>query len=158
MMRVRSVETIVVRTALDPVVVDPQPVGQDVEDVFRLTRDEKGNRIYTKVGEKNVREYIESFKNGCALSAILSRISLMPTRDKVSYLQQNEGVSADMSAMPTDGTAAFIQLQKYANEYPQVFERIAKGEDISTILADVFKQDAEPPKTPEPTEPKEGES
>lgn len=135
----------VIRAPYDPVVVDPAPFGESVEGEFRLVRDEKGNCIYKKVGEKNVSDYIGSFANGCALSSILDRIQLMPTSDKIRYLQQdNSGVGADLSSMPKDGTEAFIMVQKLGRQYPQIFERVAKGESLDAVLADVFKPKAEP--------------
>lgn len=141
------------RRPYDPVVCDPHPHGDEVESEYRLSRDEKGNCIYKKVGEKNIQEYIGSFANGCALSAILDRISLMPVSDKVRYLQQeSDGVGADLSHMPTDGTEAFIMVQKLGRQYPQIFERVAKGESLDTVLSDVFKPKSdEPAPTPEPT-------
>lgn len=141
------------RRPYDPVVCDPHPYGDEVEAEFRLSRDEKGNCIYKKVGEKNVQEYIGSFANGCALSAILDRISLMPVNDKIRYLQQEtEGVGADLSSMPTDGTEAFIMVKKLGRQYPQIFERVAKGESFDTVLNDIFKPTAAPTEpTPEPT-------
>lgn len=140
-----------VRKPYDPVVCDPKPAGDIIEPVYRLRRDENGNCIYVKVGEKNIDEYIASFKNGCALSSILDRINLMPVNDKIRYLQQTDaGFSADMSNMPTDGTEAFIMVQKLGRQYPQIFERVAKGETLDTVLSDIFK-----PKAVESTAPAE---
>lgn len=128
------------RRPYDPVVCDPHPHGEAVEGEYRLSRDAKGNCIYTKVGDRDISEYIGSFKNGCALSAILDRISLMPVNDKIRYLQQEtDGVGADLSNMPTDGTEAFIMVKKLGCQYPQIFERVAKGESFDTVLSDVFK-------------------
>lgn len=142
-MTLARVAVTTVRKPYDPTVVNAAPVGSVVEDDIRLSRDEKGNCIYRKVGEVNVSEYVESFKNGCTLSAILDRIKCMPLRDKVAYLQQTEnGVSADMTHMPTDGSDAFLMLQKYAKEYPEVFERISKGEDYAKVFASVFGKTA----------------
>lgn len=132
-----------VRKPYDPTVVEGVAFGSDVEDDIRLSRDEKGNCIYRKVGEVNVSEYVESFKNGCSLAAILDRIKFLPLRDKVAYLQQTEnGVSADISHMPTDGSDAFLMLQNYSKEYPEVFERISKGEDFTKVLTSVFGKSA----------------
>lgn len=129
-----------IRRPYDPVVCDPQPRGDVVEGEYRLSRDEKGNCIYKKVGERNVSDYIGSFKNGCSLASILDRIALMPVNDKFNYLQQDtSGVSADLSSMPTDGTEAFILVQKLGRQYPQIFERVAKGEALESVLSDVFK-------------------
>ena len=134
-----------VRRPYDPVVCDPHPHGDVVEDEFRLSRDEKGNCIYTKVGDRDISEYIGSFKNGCALSAILDRISLMPVNDKIRYLQQEtDGVGADLSSMPKDGTEAFIMVKTLGRQYPQIFERVAKGESLDTVLNDIFKPTATP--------------
>lgn len=148
-----STKITTIRKPYDPVVIDPTPAGDVVEAEFRLVRDEKGNCIYKKVGERNIDEYIGSFKNGCALSSILERINLMPVHDKVSYLQQTDGgFSADLSTMPTDGTEAFIMVKKLGAQYPQIFERVAKGESLDAVLSDIFKAKTSPAEpSPEPT-------
>ena len=142
--------TIKVRKPYDPVVCDPHPHGDEIESEYRLSRDANGNCNYTKVGERDVSEYIGSFKNGCALSSILDRISLMPVNDKIRYLQQVEnGVGADLSSMPKDGTEAFILVKKLGAKYPNIFERVAKGESLDAVLNDIFKLSAEPVQTSE---------
>lgn len=153
MLTLNVTEITTVRRPYDPIVCDPHPHGEDVEGEYRLSRDEKGNCVYTKVGERDISEYIGSFKNGCALSSILDRISLMPVNDKVRYLQQGtDGVGADLSNMPTDGTEAFIMVKKLGRQYPQIFERVANGESLDTVLNDIFKLTAEPSEpTAEPT-------
>lgn len=141
------------RGPYDPVVCDPHPHGEAVEGEYRLSRDAKGNCVYTKVGDRDISEYIGSFQHGCALSSILERINLMPVHDKIQYLQQTEnGFGADLSNMPTDGTEAFIMVQKLGRQYPQIFERVANGESLDAVLTDIFKPKTDTPEpTPEPT-------
>lgn len=113
--------------------------GVVVEDVYRLKRDENMNSIYVKVGEENITEYINSFANGCSLKAILDRIQLMPVHDKIRYLNQTEeGLSADMTAMPTDGTEAQIMLMKLKREHPEIVQRMNAGETFEKVITDLF--------------------
>lgn len=131
---------IIVRKPFEPFEVNTAPFGQAFEDEVRLKRDENGNCVYVKVGERNVSEFVNSYRNGCSLQAILERIQFMPVQDKVNYLQQDtSGVSADMSAMPTDGTEAFIMVKKLSAAHPQIFERVANGEKLDAVLGDIFK-------------------
>lgn len=123
----------------DPVICSKAPHGSDVEPQFRLRRDENGNSVYIQVGETNIREYVGSFEVGASLASMLDRCSLMPTRDKIAYLQQNsEGFSVDMTVMPTDGTAAQIMYKQILNTYPDIGRRILAGESFDKILAELF--------------------
>lgn len=125
-----------VRKPFDPVEVVPQEVGELVEKEYRLIRDSHMNCEYIEIGERNVRDYIESFKNGCSLKAILDRCSLMPTREKVAYVNQTEnGLSADLSSMPTDGTAAQILIMKLKKRFPDFAQRIKNGESFESLVA-----------------------
>lgn len=142
-MSLRYVGERIVRDHFSPVDVESaiHPHGDDIEKQYRLKRDENMNAIYVEVpgGDVDLNEYINSFKNGCSLKAILDRCSLMPAREKIAYLQQTEqGYSADMSAMPKDGTEAQIMLAKLKAEHPDIVERIKKGETFDKILADMI--------------------
>lgn len=112
------------------------------ESVYRKKYDQNGNAYYVELDKPmQVNEYIESFKNGCSLISLLQRCELMPVHDKVSYLQQREsGVSADISNMPTDGTSAFIMLQQFKKDYPDIYQRVNKGESLDSILASFAKK------------------
>lgn len=133
----------------DLVICPKAPHGCDVEVQYRLRRDENGNSVYTQVGETNIREYVGSFEIGASLASMLDRCSLMPTRDKIAYLQQNsEGLSVDMTAMPTDGTAAQIMYKQILNTHPDIGRRILAGESFDKLLAELF------PKAAEGTDPK----
>lgn len=129
----------VVRKPYDPVAVRPHVIGSVVEKQYRLTRDLKGNCVYTEVGEINIQKEIDSYRDGCSLEAQLQRMQFVPTREKIQMLQQREdGVSADMSSIPTDGTAARIMIDHLKSTYPKIFERISAGENPNQVLADVF--------------------
>lgn len=124
---------------IDPDTIVRAPV---IEDEIRLKRDENMNCIYSKVGEKNVNEYINSFANGCSLKAILDRCQLMPIHDKVRYLQQTEsGVSADLTNLPKDATEAFIMLRDLKEKHPDVLDRFAKGESFDSIIKSFLPTD-----------------
>lgn len=110
-----------------------------VEEQFRLTRDNNGNCIYRKVGEVDISEYVNSFRNTSALDSVLSRIQFLPIREKISSLNMvNDGVSADTSILPKDGTEAFIILKKYEKEIPLIKERMDKGESFEAIITSMF--------------------
>lgn len=132
----------VVKTSI---VVSPAPKCCPTEPVYRKKYDQKGNAYYEELDKPmKVNEYIESFKNGCSLTSLLQRCELMPVHDKVSYLQQREsGVSADISNMPIDGTSAFIMLQKFKNDFPDIYQRVNKGESLDSILTSFVKKPSE---------------
>lgn len=122
--------------------VPSAPKCSPVEPVYRKKYDQNGNAYFVELDKPlNVNEYVESFKNGCSLISLLQRCELMPVHDKVSYLQQREcGVSADITNMPTDGTSAFIMLQQFKKDYPDIYQRVNKGESLDSILASFAKK------------------
>lgn len=149
--------SIAIRKPYDPVVRCPAVPGSAVEDEIRLKRDADGNCVYTKVGEKNVKEYISSFAAGCSLQSMLDRCNLMPVSEKIAYFNQTEdGFSADLTHMPTDGTAAQIMLSKVKAKYPDFAQRLKNGESFEKILEDIFPSKKEDSPIENTTE-KEGE-
>lgn len=113
--------------------------GSVVETSYRLSRDGNGNSIYTSVGEQNIKEYINSFKNGCSLQAMLERIQYMPVHEKIAYMNQTEdGYSADLTYMPSDGTEAFIMLEKLKREHPDLVKSINEGATFDEALKAVY--------------------
>lgn len=117
----------------------PAPIGESVEITYRLKRDKHGNSIYEAVGEQNIQEYINSFKNGCSLKAILERTQYMPVREKVGYLQQTDnGFSADVASMPKDGTEAYIMLNRLKKEHPELVKRIGEGMSFDQAMKAVY--------------------
>lgn len=113
--------------------------GTAVETSYRLRRDENGNSIYTAVGEQNIKEYINSFKNGCSLQAMLERTQYMPLHEKIAYMQQTEdGYSADLTHIPTDGTEAYIMLDKLKREHPELVKRMGEGATFDEALKAVY--------------------
>lgn len=136
----------------DPVEIPSCVAGDTVEKEYRLIRDSHGNCEYVEVGEKNVQEYINSFKNGCSLKAILDRCQLLPVHDKIAYLQQREqGYSADLSNLPKDGTEAQIMISKVKSLCPDFAKRMKDGETFEKILSELL------PKAPEPVTNNESE-
>lgn len=130
----------------DPVEVSAVPFGEDEEKEYRLVRDSHGNCEYVEIGKKNISEYVESFKNGCSLKAILDRCSLMPIRDKIGYLNQTEqGVSADMSMMPKDGTEAQIMIQRVKQYCPDFAKRLKNGETFEKLLLELLPNGSDSP-------------
>lgn len=138
---------VTVLSALDPVAIKfPAKESNGKEKQYRLTRDLKQNAIYTEVGELDVNEYVNSFEAGCSLQSILERVALLPARDKIAYLQQsNGGVSADLTSIPKDGTAAFILLNRVRDEHPDIYARFAAGESFETILKSILPNEEAAP-------------
>lgn len=141
------VVSVTVRKPFDPVEIPTAKRGEVIEPEYRLKRDDNMNCHYVKVGERNVVEYIQSFKNGTALSSILERIKFMPLHEKVAQLTQQQTLSADLSNMPTDGTEAFILFQKEAKKHPEFFKRFQAGESFDSLVKEFFVKTAQPVKT-----------
>lgn len=150
----------VVRKPYDPVETVPSEVGEVVEKEFRLVRDSNGNCSYIEVGERNISDYIASFANGCSLKSILDRCSLMPARDKIAYMNQREdGLGADLSAMPKDGTEAQIMIRKVKNLCPDYAERLRNGESFESLINQLLPhQEAAAPESTKEANVKEGEN
>lgn len=124
-----------IRKFLDPVVVTPHPASKVVEEKYILKRDVNGTVTYKKTTEVDINQYINSFRNGCELSSILTRCALMPIRDKISYLNQvNSGYEADLSAIPTDLTDAIVRANELKQSNPEIFNRLNAGESITDII------------------------
>lgn len=127
------------RKAFDHDSIKCHVIGSDIKEEIRMTRDTNGNCIYKKVGESKISENVNSYKNSAALTSILQRIQLMPVRDKISYLNQTEnGISADVSRLPKDGTEAFIILSKYQHILPSIAKRMYAGESLNDILKSIY--------------------
>lgn len=129
-------DPIIVRKKYDRITVVCHPHGDDEEEQFRLKRDENYNSVYQKLPEKkNIRDYVNSFRTGCSLKAILDRCNLMPVHDKINYVNQTpDGFSADLSAMPKDGVEAQMMLIKLKTDHPDIVERFSCGESFDSIL------------------------
>lgn len=124
-----------IRKFLDPVVVTPHPASKVVEEKYILKRDVNGTVTYKKTTEVDINQYINSFRNGCELSSILTRCALMPIRDKIAYLNQtNSGYEADLSAIPTDLTDAIVRANVLKQSNPDLFNRLNAGESITDII------------------------
>lgn len=129
-------ENVKILSGLDATVVYfPRKTCNGIQKQYRLTRDENDNCIYKECGEVNLKEFINSFEAGCTLKSILERCSLLPIYDKVRYLQQSaDGVSADMTSIPKDGTEAFIMLNKIKESHPEIYNRFSAGESFESII------------------------
>lgn len=113
--------------------------GTDITPVIRKRYDKNGNPYFEKIGEINVQEDINSYRNGCSLSAILERCKFMPLADKIQYLVQRPDVTGgDMVDLPKDLTEAFILIKKSKENNPEVFKRVVNGESLETVFKDLF--------------------
>lgn len=107
------------------------------EPIYRKRYDINGNAVYVEEPDPlNVQEFISSFRNGCSLKSVLDRCSLMPTAEKIAYLQQNnQSIGCDLTAFPKDGTEALILLNDMAKKYPGFY---AKVKELNSFT-DAFK-------------------
>ena len=132
-------KTHIVRRPYDDVCLTVHPFGESEEMDYRLVRDSHGNCEYVEIGKRNISDYVESFKNGCSLKAILDRCQLMPVRDKIAYLNQTEqSMSADLSCMPKDGTEAQIMIQKVKAICPDFAKRLRNGESFEKLIVELL--------------------
>lgn len=139
-------EVRIIRRCLDRVI--PVRVADKVlpaiEGEYRLKRDSNGNCVYEHVGDRDVRAYIESFATGCSLKSILDRCALLPVHDKIQYLNQTEqSVSADLTSIPKDGTAAQILLMDLKRNHPDLVDKINSGMSFDEAFNAVFVKNAE---------------
>lgn len=147
--------SVVIRKCFDDVPRTIHPRSVDVEKDFRLRRDIDGNCFYVEVGERNIREYINSFEAGCSLTAILERCNLMPVRDKIAYLQQKEsGFAVDFSGLPSDLTDAFIAGKKLSQDNPEIIKMLNDGLSFSQILTTILKPSEAEKVVPKPVDDK----
>lgn len=79
----------------DPPEVLPNNAGNELEPVFELRVNDKGEQELVKVGETNVREKIQQYKDECDIGQILARATIDPT-----ILNQRECFYADVTEMP----------------------------------------------------------
>lgn len=129
-----------IRKCFDPVVVTPHPASKSVEDKFILKRDVNGTVTYQKTAEVDINQYVNSFRNGCELSSILTRCALMPNRDKEAYLNQcMSGFEIDCTTVPTDLTDAIIKANELKKSNPDIFNRLNTGESITDIINSLSK-------------------
>lgn len=127
----------VIRKWNDPVTLRPNVVNP-IEKQFRVEEDKNGNAIYTEVkgGDRNVSEYVNSFKDGASLESMLDRISLLPTHEKIAYLNQvSNGLTGDTRVIPKDGTEAFMALKRAKTLLPNFDEYIRAGKSFNEIVS-----------------------
>ena len=119
----------------DRVVIKPHNVGNSIEEKYHLERDRNGNSIYIKYDELDVRSFIQSFTAGCSLRDLLERCSLMPSYETLRHVNQvDDGISMDLSVLPKDATEAFIMLKKVSKDFPDVLDRVSKGETLESVF------------------------
>lgn len=144
------------RKAFDPVkpLHDFSPSSM-IEDDIRLKRDENGNCVYVKVGEKDMQSYINSFAAGCSLIAMLEKCSFMPISEKIRYFSQKpDSVSFDTTILPKDGIEAFNVYKRYEHIVPDFTKRMRSGESFKSIMKS-YQDSVKKQKAPKPVEEKE---
>lgn len=132
---INSSKPYIVISSRDRIAIPFAPSCVTVIDDVRKRYDSNGNAFFESHGKIDIIEYINSFDVGCTLEALLSRCALLPLNNKIQMVNQNpDGVSADLSNMPTDGTSAFLMLNDLKKNYPHIIERFSRGESFNDII------------------------
>lgn len=114
---------------------------ESIQDLYRKEY-KNGHTVYTKYGERNLREFVNSFRDGCSLKAILERNSLCAPHAMIQSVQNVQpGVSADISGMPKDGTAAYMMLANINQSYPGLLKDIHAGVSVDNVVKKYFAND-----------------
>lgn len=131
----------IIRKCFDPVCVSFQSRSSDFESKYRK-KDVDGNSVYFKYDEFKVSEYVGSFEKGCSLESLLTRCSLMSSRDIFTSMQQmKDGFEVDLSKAPKDLTEAILSMQTIQREHPELIQRMKAGENINDIIKSMLKTD-----------------
>lgn len=119
--------------------------SSDVETLYRKEYDKNGNAVYVVCGEQSTSEYINSFNKGATLQSVLERCSLLPTEEKLRYLQQVDvvGGNVDMRFMPKDGTEANIMISEMNRKYPDLVTQIRSGKSFEDVILSIFSKPTE---------------
>ena len=130
-----------IRLYCDKVCPTAQPRGSCVIESVSLHRDADGTVTYKHdiASDTNLSDYINSFEAGASLKSMLQRCAFMPTREKIMMFQQQEqGLSADLSNMPTDFTSAYLHMKKVSKEHPEFVKSVQSGASFADALKHFF--------------------
>lgn len=93
------------------------PSGRGIVDKMSVVRADSGGSLLEKVGESNLHDYIQSFREEVDLKKIIERCMIS---GDVSMLQRVQGVYLDVTGMPADTRTAHDIL----NHSRQVYESL----------------------------------
>ena len=128
-----------IRKSFDPVVPIAHKKSNIVLPEIRKKLDESGNSVYVKVGEVNIKEYVNSYAAGCSLKSMLERCSLMPINTVVQTVNTAQPTgSGDLVGMPTDYTEAVVNTMDLIQNNPAIAKAVASGFDFKTIMSLAF--------------------
>ena len=94
----------------------PNNPGNEIEPVFEIKVNDKGEQELVKVGETNNREKIQQYKDECDIGQILARAAIDPT-----VLQQREVFYADVTEMPkslAEAQSMIVSIRKEFDKMP----------------------------------------
>lgn len=127
-------KTRVIRSVTDSLVFRPQVVNRH-EDVVRVKFHPDGRSYFYEVEcTKDIKAYINSFKNGASLESMLERISLLPVNERIKYLNQHSGgLTGDITFLPKDGTEAYLCMKRAKSLLPD-FDDLVKNHSFNELI------------------------
>lgn len=128
-----------IRKCFEPTVRHCHPKGDSVIGDFRKRYDEKGNSIYVRVGDIDIPEFVNSFAAGASLQCMLERYKLLPPRELLACINNQQGISADLSDLPSDFTEAVIRANDFAISHPELSARVRAGESFENIVKSILE-------------------
>lgn len=99
--------------------IEPTPEGNEMEPVYELKTDDKGNQNLVKTGETNIREKMQQYKDECDVKQILARAVVDP-----NALNQRQGFYADVTEMPK----SLGEAQQMINDIKTEFNKLPPEE------------------------------
>ena len=100
--------------------------GNEMEPVYELRVDDKGCKELVQVGETNVREKIQEFKDETDIKQILARATVDPT-----VLHQREVFYADVTSMPHSLAEAQQMIYDIKKDFEKMSPEIKEKFDYS---------------------------
>lgn len=97
------------RTPVDEPVTTVTPAGEEVEEVWAMKLDEKGNEVFYIEGKTNVYEKIQAYLEETKIENILQRC--IDTND-ISILNKVKGQYMDITNMPTNIMEAHSKIKE----------------------------------------------
>lgn len=99
------------RTAYDRIRVYTNP-GSPMKDEYEIRKDSKGDSVLKKVGQSDLYEYIQSFKDSTDINVLLERFKL--TGDP-SVFEKKQTFYADVTEFPKTPAEMLAQYQMSKN-------------------------------------------
>lgn len=128
--------------------IDTPYVGKTFKDRLRVrfhkSVDSDGNYHYKRVSDCDIQEDIQSYKDTCCLTSILSRYLNCPPETIISQVNNTETFSGDFSNMPSD-LSEFVRLcNKCRDDIPN-FDELMNSGGISAVISSLTEREKNTP-------------